>query len=240
MPKLYVYNGKITNYLVYEDGRVFNTVKQRFISGHKNPGGYWYITIYLGNGKSVERGIHQMVAECFIPNPENKKTVNHKDGNKSKNNVENLEWATMSEQIYHMYETGLRSPNPPSKVVFTKYSEDQVIRACEMISEGEFLSNIEEETGIPVKTLGEIRSRKIWKSISDKYTFPDRIYVSSKLYKPEFRREVEKYIRDGYRPHEISTILNISKEDKKTRKLIQEWHYRLKKAQRPVNDDVEV
>ena len=51
--------------------------------------------------------VHRIIAQTFIPNPESKKTVNHKDGNKQNNRVENLEWSTQKEQIQHSIKTGL-------------------------------------------------------------------------------------------------------------------------------------
>lgn len=63
-----------------------------------------YNHVVLSYKSKVEtRPVHRLVAEAFIPNPENKKTVNHKDGNGENNVVENLEWATQSEQELHKW-----------------------------------------------------------------------------------------------------------------------------------------
>ena len=62
----------------------------------------WYKKVHLFNkGKSKMLFVHRLVAQAFIPNPQNKPTVNHIDGNKSNSNVNNLEWATMKEQLIH-------------------------------------------------------------------------------------------------------------------------------------------
>lgn len=73
----------------------------------------WYKYVVLSNNKIKKTiSVHRLVAIAFIPNPENKRTVNHKDGNKENNYMSNLEWATDSEQTIHAISNGLRSSNP--------------------------------------------------------------------------------------------------------------------------------
>lgn len=62
----------------------------------------------LGTSKMKNLSIHRLVAIAFIPNPENKKCVNHKDGDKSNNCVDNLEWCTHSENTKHSFRNGLQ------------------------------------------------------------------------------------------------------------------------------------
>lgn len=71
---------------------------------------YLSVQLYI---KDVKRHhlVHRLVAQAFIPNPENKPHVNHKDGNKLNNHVSNLEWCTQQENIQHGYVIGLNPSN---------------------------------------------------------------------------------------------------------------------------------
>ena len=72
--------------------------------------GYRAVELCMNNNRYTV-GVHRLVALTFIPNPENKPEVNHKDRNKSNNNVENLEWVTQSENVAHAYRHGVE-PRP--------------------------------------------------------------------------------------------------------------------------------
>lgn len=72
-----------------------------------------YLSIDLCNHCIEDyRRIHRLVAEAFIPQIVGKNYVNHKDGNKANNNVNNLEWCTASENVTHAYKNGLVSKHP--------------------------------------------------------------------------------------------------------------------------------
>lgn len=86
--------------------------------------GYPHIDLYsLKNRKNYY--IHRLVAELFVPNPENKPQVNHIDGNKLNNNVNNLEWVTESENIIHGIKTGLKVyKKGKQNAMYGKYGKD--------------------------------------------------------------------------------------------------------------------
>ena len=72
-------------------------------------GNYYHVLLH-GNGKIKVCLIHRLVADAFIENPNNLPCVNHKDGNKLNNNVNNLEWCTPSYNSKHAFVTGLQKP----------------------------------------------------------------------------------------------------------------------------------
>ena len=83
-------------YLVSNYGRVKNAITGKFKTQSDNGHGYLKVILYKNN-KGKNEYVHRLVALAFIPNPENKTTVNHLDEDKQNNYVGNLEWATQSE-----------------------------------------------------------------------------------------------------------------------------------------------
>jgi hypothetical protein len=111
--------------------------------------GYYVVNIH--NKKQTTHLVHRLVAKVFIPNPENKRTINHIDGNKLNNKLSNLEWATDGENHKHAYKTGLRVGsytgitgynNPFSKEVHQYHISGEYIRSFGSVMEAERYTGI--------------------------------------------------------------------------------------------------
>ena len=92
-----------TIYQISSEGRVKNAYG-RFLKPETTRNGYQRVRLIDGK----KHLLHRLVAQTYIPNPENKEVVNHKNGIKTDNRVENLEWNTWSENVKHAYATGLK------------------------------------------------------------------------------------------------------------------------------------
>ena len=92
-----------TRFMINKDGVVWSIYRNKEAKISELPIGYKILVVMFSHPKRKTRTeyIHRLVAETFIPNPDGKETVNHKDGNKANNNVNNLEWATQSENNLH-------------------------------------------------------------------------------------------------------------------------------------------
>ena len=126
---------KYPNYLVSTDGRIKKKSTGRILVTTPDSRGYPAVTIIDNDGQHT-KCIHRLVAETFVPNPEGKLTVNHKDGNKRNNHISNLEWNTLSENLKHAYQVGLKqrpdnagSPKRPVRIIETGEIFDS-IGAC--------------------------------------------------------------------------------------------------------------
>lgn len=106
-------NGVEKHYQVSSAGRVrkiYNTKngeKIKMMTPHYYSNGYMFISLTVKKGVYKGFLLHRLVADTFIPNPENKSDVNHKDGNIHNNSVENLEWCTRWENLQHAIKIGL-------------------------------------------------------------------------------------------------------------------------------------
>lgn len=110
-----------TKYLVSRDGRIFNAITGRELKQQNNGNGYLKVTLTI-NGKQIQKLSHRIVAETYLINKSIQ--VNHKDGNKSNNNVDNLEWVTNSENQIHAHKNGLKKNG--NQLWNGKFTKEQV------------------------------------------------------------------------------------------------------------------
>lgn len=165
-------------YSVTIDGRVFSEIRKdkygrifggQYLNSKLDRYGYPIVSLCTTNRKAKMCTIHRLVAQAFVPNPENKKTVNHIDGNKENNNVSNLEWCTNMENTQHGWKLGLcktydrkkeynragivESNKARRKYIFTP---DDVKRICALRADGCSQQYIANQFGFAQGTISKI------------------------------------------------------------------------------------
>ena len=123
-------------YEINKNGEVRNAKNKNTIVGDINNCGYYRVSLY-NQGQSKKYFRHRLVAEHFLDKPEGKDFVNHIDGDKSNNSLENLEWVSQSENEKHAFENGLKQKtNKPFIIEFVngdiKEYENQYVCAKEI------------------------------------------------------------------------------------------------------------
>lgn len=120
-------------------------------------------------GKQKTICIHALVAKAFIPNPENKPFVNHRDGDKYNNCVENLEWSTVAENTQHAYDTGLAKALRGAKNGGAKFTEEQVkeIRSMHIKGDKNFgTCGLARKFNVGTQTIWRIITRQTYKDVN--------------------------------------------------------------------------
>ena len=154
-----------SKYLISNTGRVKNIVELRDLKFY-NSKGYSKIELVNDSNQDKKVFVHRLVAINFIPNPSNKPQVNHIDGDKKNNRVENLEWCTQSENMKHAFKTGLSVSLKGEDAFNSKMTDDKVLLLREMYESGEFLlRELAEEFNIGIASVWNIVNRNTWKHI---------------------------------------------------------------------------
>jgi hypothetical protein len=129
-------------------------------SGH----GYLNHTL-CSDGKETRYRSHVLVARAFVPNPDGKPQVNHKDGVKANNYYENLEWVTASENQQHAVAAGLHMKLPGESNAMAMLTAAQVLEMRDYAAKGVSLTTLAKEYHIHYQTVYKIIHRKRWTHI---------------------------------------------------------------------------
>jgi NUMOD4 motif/HNH endonuclease len=146
------------------------TLKGQILKPHTNSSGYYQINL---NRKSIRTtfAIHQLVAQAFLDNHLSKPLVNHINGIKTDNNVNNLEWATYSENLEHAYKNRLRRAVKINEVASKNYKRkltEQQVREIKLLIAAKSLTlkQIANQYDVGRSTIGFIKSGRNWSHIN--------------------------------------------------------------------------
>lgn len=157
-----------SEYKVDKEGNVYNPKGVKIVAS-KHKRGYMYIKVNIG-GTIKTTKVHRLVAMTYIPNPDNLPQVNHIDGDKGNNNVENLEWAENLYNSRHAVDVlGIGIGSTHSQV---KYPEELIRQICEMLQDGYRNCDIVSELGVNKDLVARIRNGKNWPHVVSEYNIP--------------------------------------------------------------------
>jgi hypothetical protein len=141
------------------------SVQQRILKQGRDGSGYPQVGLTKNKSKKTYK-VHRLVANAFIDNNESKLEVNHINGVKADNRVENLEWCTRGENISHAYKNGLRCSkgvnNPSSKL-----NETNVKNILKLLDRGVTAKKIAKAFFVAESTIGRIKNGQIWNHITN-------------------------------------------------------------------------
>ena len=153
------------DYEINSEGIVRRISTKRIKKSFKRPDRSIGIQLYITKEKVKNYQLHRLIANAFIPNPDNKLYVNHIDSNRENNSLNNLEWVTFEENVKHGYKSGYAS-NKGSNNGFSVLTEKQVL---EMRSKREndklTYQQLATQYNVSYGCVAGIIQRKNWKHI---------------------------------------------------------------------------
>lgn len=225
-------NGENTDYEMNREGTLRDRNTEELIEPFQmsHPINYFLYKIKLSNGKLTILPRHRMMAALFIPIPRKYRekgyqqenlVINHKDGVKGHDDLDNLEWCTVKENMDHAIEHGLVDYLGENSHLAT-ITDGEATEICELLAEGKRPKEVSEITGIGEKIVRHIYHGEAWKQLTKNYEFPEYEGPKPYCYSDDIIRDVCDLIQEGKKNNrEISEITGVSERyigDIKTKK----------------------
>ena len=179
---------------------------------------YPIITLNFKGFKKYKRRVHNVLATLFVPNPNNKMCVNHKDGNPLNFDINNLEWVTFSENNKHAYDEGVKPRMVGNLNGNCNHTEKQIRQSVDLFKTGTSVREISKITGVSRNTIKNVLRGKSWSNLNlgnyteelksrgnDKSNNGKIMYVTQELYDNVIQLKNNKILLK-----DISTKLDIS------------------------------
>lgn len=151
----------IGKYIVYTDGRVYSKISNKLMKHCMTKAGYYMLGSKLGS-------VHRLVAKTFIGDIPPGMEVNHIDGDKTNNDLSNLEIVTKSENLKHAFQIGVKT-NLGSRNAMSKLTEPDIEKICELLLSGYDNESIASLYSLHPRYVSLIRGHKRWGHITEKY-----------------------------------------------------------------------
>lgn len=185
-------------YMISNYGRLFNKYTSCFIGNNSNPNHYTHCI--LSGEPNTQIDLHRLVMMVFHPRPDFANMyINHKDGNKTNNRIDNLEWCTASENTIHGYNTGLIPRGEYSACA--KLTEAQVRYICELLATNQYSQKeIADMAGCNICNVNDIKQGK-WNHIANDYNFTYRNY---RLFSEDDVENICLYFQNNPKPDDMT------------------------------------
>lgn len=153
------------DYEIFENGEIFG-LKRGKISQRKNKDGYMEVTLGTSENRHSRVKVHRVIADAFIPNPNNLPEVNHKDYDRSNNRSENLEWCSHLDNIKYSSTKGrFKNTKSGENNGRSKLTTSIVSKIREEYNNNTKISVLSKKYGIPYSTIFNIVHNKTWKNL---------------------------------------------------------------------------
>lgn len=210
----YIYlNGYKTDYVIFENGKIYSLKTNKFLKPSVDTKGYLKVQLSDTFGIIKTYRVHVLVAKAFIKNddPKNKIHVHHKDENKQNPDVSNLEWVTPKENLHYSIETGTWKCCKGEDSGRAILTDEQVKRICRQLESGELTQEeISRINGVPNYLIHEIRLGHNWTHISKNYNISNCKIENPYTPIEDVKKICELLSSNKYTISEISKITGIN------------------------------